>query len=63
MAGQIDGNIVSEMVLHTLSVTRAMVQFADQNDSHVRDNTEGVGYQVFLRALHKYAKAQMRFGR
>jgi dehydrodolichyl diphosphate syntase complex subunit NUS1 len=30
---------------------------------HVPDNTEGVGYQVFLRALHSYAKAQMRFGR
>lgn len=29
---------------------------------HVQDNT-GVGYQVFLRALHSYAKAQMRFGR
>ena len=29
---------------------------------HVQDNT-GVGYQVFLRALHNYAKAQMRFGR
>ncbi|KAI9809081.1 MAG: hypothetical protein M1825_002370 [Sarcosagium campestre] len=29
---------------------------------HVRDNT-GVGYQVFLRALHRYAKAQLRFGR
>lgn len=29
---------------------------------HVQDNS-GVGYQVFLRALHRYAKAQMRFGR
>ena len=29
---------------------------------HVQDNA-GVGYQVFLRALHNYAKAQMRFGR
>ena len=29
---------------------------------HVEDNT-GVGYQVFLRALYSYAKAQMRFGR
>lgn len=29
---------------------------------HVQDNV-GVGYQVFLRALHSYAKAQMRFGR
>lgn len=29
---------------------------------HVPDNS-GVGYQVFLRALHRYAKAQMRFGR
>lgn len=29
---------------------------------HVQDNS-GVGYQVFLRALHSYAKAQMRFGR
>ncbi|KAI9792896.1 MAG: hypothetical protein M1835_007575 [Candelina submexicana] len=30
--------------------------------SHVQDNMD-VGYQVFLRALHRYAKAQMRFGR
>ncbi|KAI9829899.1 MAG: hypothetical protein M1826_005321 [Phylliscum demangeonii] len=29
---------------------------------HVQD-CGGVGYQVFLRALHRYAKAQMRFGR
>ena len=29
---------------------------------HVQDNTV-VGYQVFLRALHNYAKAQMKFGR
>ena len=29
---------------------------------HVPDN-QGVGYQVFLRGLHKYAKAQMRLGR
>lgn len=29
---------------------------------HCQDNT-GVGYQVFLRALHSYAKAQMRLGR
>ncbi len=29
---------------------------------HVQDSN-GVGYQVFLRALHSYAKAQMRFGR
>ncbi len=29
---------------------------------HVQDNA-GVGYQVFLRALHSYAKAHMRFGR
>ncbi|KAH8149265.1 uncharacterized protein LAJ45_06805 [Morchella importuna] len=29
---------------------------------HVPDN-EAVGYQVFLRALHKYAKKEMRFGR
>ncbi|KAI9798414.1 MAG: hypothetical protein M1833_004808 [Piccolia ochrophora] len=29
---------------------------------HAQDNTS-VGYQVFLRALHKYAKAQMRLGR
>jgi len=29
---------------------------------HVNDN-HGVGYQVFLRALYKYANAQMRFGR
>ena len=29
---------------------------------YVQDNT-GVGYQIFLRALYSYAKAQMRFGR
>ena len=29
---------------------------------HVHDN-QGVGYQVFLRALYNYANAQMRFGR
>ena len=29
---------------------------------HIQDNN-GVGYQVFLRALHNYAKAQMKFGR
>lgn len=29
---------------------------------HVPDN-DGVGYQVFLRALYKYAKVEMRFGR
>ena len=29
---------------------------------HVPDN-QGVGYQVFLRGLHNYAKAQMRLGR
>ncbi|KAL2352290.1 Decaprenyl diphosphate synthase-like protein [Cryomyces antarcticus] len=29
---------------------------------HIQDNTS-VGYQVFLRALHHFAKAQMRLGR
>lgn len=29
---------------------------------HVQDNN-GVGYQVFLRALYNFANAQMRFGR
>ena len=29
---------------------------------HVQDNV-GVDYQVFLRALYSYAKAQMRVGR
>lgn len=29
---------------------------------HVQDN-QGVGYQVFLRALYNYANASMRFGR
>lgn len=29
---------------------------------HVQDN-QGVGYQVFLRALLSYANASMRFGR
>jgi dehydrodolichyl diphosphate syntase complex subunit NUS1 len=27
------------------------------------DNMNGVGYQIFLRALFKYAKAEFRFGR
>lgn len=30
---------------------------------YVRDNVGGVGYHVFLQALYKYAKAEMRFGR
>lgn len=29
---------------------------------NAQDNN-GVGYQVFLRALHNFAKAQMKFGR
>ncbi|EMC93603.1 hypothetical protein BAUCODRAFT_159268 [Baudoinia panamericana UAMH 10762] len=29
----------------------------------VQDNNAGVGYSVFLRALYRYAKAEMRFGR
>ena len=29
---------------------------------HVQDN-QGVGYQVFLRALYNFGNAQMRFGR
>lgn len=29
---------------------------------HSQDNS-GVGYQVFLRALHSFAKAQMKLGR
>lgn len=29
---------------------------------HVQDSG-GVGYQVFLRALHRFAKVEMRFGR
>ncbi|CCX31955.1 Decaprenyl diphosphate synthase-like protein [Pyronema domesticum] len=29
---------------------------------NVQDN-DGVGYQVFLRALHRFARAEMRFGR
>ena len=29
---------------------------------HVQDSG-GVGYQVFLRALHRFAKMEMRFGR
>ena len=29
---------------------------------HIQDNT-GVEYQVFLRALHNFAKADMKFGR
>ncbi|MCJ1362143.1 hypothetical protein MMC16_001245 [Acarospora aff. strigata] len=29
---------------------------------HVRDSA-GLGYQVFLRALHRFAKVEMRFGR
>lgn len=30
---------------------------------HAQDNVGGVGYHVFLRALYKYAKAEIRFGR
>jgi dehydrodolichyl diphosphate syntase complex subunit NUS1 len=30
---------------------------------HVRDNNGGVEYLVWLRGLHRFAKAQMRFGR
>jgi hypothetical protein len=30
--------------------------------SHTPDN-KGVNYQVFLRALHKFAKVEMRLGR
>lgn len=30
---------------------------------HVQDNANGMSYQIFLRALFNYAKAQMRFGR
>jgi dehydrodolichyl diphosphate syntase complex subunit NUS1 len=29
---------------------------------HVQDNTGGVGYHVFLRALYKYGQAQFRLG-
>ena len=29
---------------------------------HVQDNTGGVGYHVFLRALYKYGQAQFRIG-
>lgn len=29
---------------------------------HIQDNS-GVGYLVFLRALHSYARAEMKFGR
>lgn len=30
---------------------------------YAQDNTAGVGYQIFLRALYKYAKAEFRLGR
>ncbi|KAF2172371.1 hypothetical protein M409DRAFT_63082 [Zasmidium cellare ATCC 36951] len=30
---------------------------------HVQDNAAGVGYQTFLRALYKFAKAEFRLGR
>lgn len=33
-----------------------------KRNSHVKDN-EAVGYQVFLRALHSFAKTEFRFGR
>ena len=29
---------------------------------HVQDNTGGVGYHVFLRAMYKYGQAQFRLG-
>lgn len=28
-----------------------------------KDNVNGVGYNLFLRALYRYAKAEFRFGR
>ena len=30
---------------------------------YAQDNTAGVAYHIFLRALYKFAKAQIRFGR
>ncbi|WPH00558.1 Putative decaprenyl diphosphate synthase-like superfamily [Acrodontium crateriforme] len=30
---------------------------------YAQDNTGGVGYHIFLRALYKYARAEIRFGR
>ena len=30
---------------------------------YVQDNVGGVGYHIFLQALYKYAKAEMRLGR
>lgn len=30
---------------------------------HLQDSAGGVGYNCFLRALYKYAKAEMKFGR
>ncbi|KXT15788.1 hypothetical protein AC579_6252 [Pseudocercospora musae] len=30
---------------------------------YAQDNVGGVGYQIFLRALYRYAKAEFRFGR
>lgn len=50
-------------ILYVLSLAERPFIHTDLSHSHVPDNTEGVGYQVFLRALHRYAKAQMRFGR
>ena len=29
---------------------------------HVQDNSSGVGYHIFLRALYKYGQAQFRLG-
>ena len=31
--------------------------------SHDPDNFDGVSYQLFMRALRRYAKAEMRLGR
>lgn len=55
MADQVDRDIVSYLYRG--------LGLSDANyDSNVRDN-DNVGYQIFLRALHRYAKTEFRFGR
>lgn len=62
MADSVDGDFVSVLMPWVLCVGEKVKVLTGGVYSHVPDN-EAVGYQVFLRALHKYAKKEMRFGR
>jgi hypothetical protein len=56
MATTVDRNIVSGNSFAALGDLQLTYS------SHTPDN-KGVNYQVFLRALHKFAKVEMRLGR